>query len=318
MILNGEKFTCINDYRGMQFSAIFNTVSEVVVAVLPAIAVFKFKVDPRQRWSVIGLLSLGYLVAIAGIVRSYYLWKAAETFDLTWWASPQWCSAEVEITLAIICACATPLRAPAERLWRHIRGARNKVASSFGRQTPFSKDGGSILSTTALSRDHDSKFEGVAVIEEQDRNAWVNQMSRTIDLEGIAVDGFGYSVTIQGPEPVPRRRLSKYTKGAAVQLSSVVPSRRGTVRDKETAGSSRDPDRIELARPKRTRANRSNELSQNEISRVNSEERGMRWDREHTRTPSKQGSNRVSEASNSHSMKNWTFFEASESFDNKK
>ena len=102
MILEGEKFTCINDYRGMQFAAIFNTVSEVVVAVLPAIAVFRFKVDPRQRWSVIILLSLGYLVAIAGIVRSYFLWKAAGTYDLTWWASPQWCSAEVEIDLAII------------------------------------------------------------------------------------------------------------------------------------------------------------------------------------------------------------------------
>ena len=194
----------------MQFAAVFNTVCEVIIAILPAIAVFRFKVDPKQRWSVIGLLSLGYLVAIAGIVRSYFLWRAAETYDLTWYASPQWCSAAVEIDLAIICACAAPLRAPVERFYRQVRGIPQKVASiGGGRQTSYGKDGGSIMSTTALSHNHDDKFEGVSVIGEEDRNAWVNQMSRTIDLEGIATDGFGYTVHIQGPTPLPRRRLSK-------------------------------------------------------------------------------------------------------------
>jgi hypothetical protein len=311
MILEGEKFNCINDYRGMQFAAIFNTVSEVVIAILPAIAVFRFKVDPRQRWSVITLLSLGYLVAIAGIVRSYFLWRAAETYDLTWWASPQWCSAEVEIDLAIICACAAPLKAPVERFVKRIRGISHAVTSSVGGGRTFGKDGGSILSTTALSHQHDDKFEGVAVIEDDDRTAWVNQMSRTIDLEGIALDGFGYSVTIQGPEPAPRRRLSKYARGA-VTLGSTVPSRRGTVKDKD--GANKGGERIELAQPKKTRINRSTEVSQDEISRVNSEDRGNRWN--HTRNSSKQGSNRVSE--NSNSMNNWTFFETTESFDTKK
>jgi hypothetical protein len=308
MILEGEEFNCINDYRGMQFAAIFNTVSEVVIAILPAIAVFRFKVDPRQRWSVIGLLSLGYLVAIAGIVRSYFLWRAAETYDLTWWASPQWCSAEVEIDLAIICACAAPLRAPVERFVKRMKGISRTVTSSVaGRRTPFGKDGGSILSTTALSNQHDDKFEGVAVIEEDDRNAWVNQMSRTIDLEGIAVDGFGYTVSIEGPEPAPRRRLSKFGRGA-VALGSTVPSRRGTVKD------SNGGERIELAQPKKTKVNRSVEVSQDEISRVNSEDRASRWN--HTRNSSKQGSNRASE--NSNSMNNWTFLETSESFEVKK
>lgn len=43
------------------------------------------------------------------------------------------------------------------------------------------------------------KFQGVSVINDQDRNDWVKQMSRTIDLEGISDDGFGYMVHISGP-----------------------------------------------------------------------------------------------------------------------
>jgi hypothetical protein len=305
MTLNDEKFSCINDYKGMQAAAVINTVSEVALAVLPAIAVFRFKVDPSQRWSVIGLLSLGYLVAIAGIVRSYYLWRAAETYDLTWWASPQWCCAEVEIDLALTCACAAPLRPPVARFIKRIRGLPD-VVTSMGRRTP--KDDRSILSTTALSGQ--DKFEGVPSVAEDDRNAWVRQMSRTIDLEGIAVDGFGYSVSIQGPPSKPRGRMSRFSKGTAGALNSVVPSRRGTVRDKEH--SERNQVRIELAEPKKPRVIHSVEVSTDEISRVNSEDRMSKWDQ--TRTSSKQGSHRASEQS-ANSMKNWAFQEPRHAYD---
>jgi hypothetical protein len=305
MILNSENFNCVNDYRGMQVAAVFNTVSEVALAILPVIAVFRFKVDPKQRWSVIGLLSLGYLVAIAGIIRSYFLWKAAETYDLTWYASPQWCCAEVEIDLALTCACAAPLRPPIARLIRQIKGLPQLV-STVGRGTPSGKDDRSILSTTALSgRGDTDKFEGVAVIGHDDRNAWVRQMSRTIDLEGIAVDGFGYSVSIQGPKQAPRRRLSKYVKG----LGSAVPSRRGTVKDNERKD--KKVDHIELAKPRGVKMNKSVEVSAEEISKISSEDRAGKWD--YTRTSSKQGSHRVSEQSGS--MKNWTFLEAPQVYD---
>ncbi|KIW07039.1 hypothetical protein, variant [Verruconis gallopava] len=310
MILKGEKFYCINDYRGMQFAAVFNTVCEIVIAVLPAIAVFRFKVDPKQRWSVIGLLSLGYLVAIAGTLRSYYLWKAAETYDLTWWASPQWCCAEVEVDLAITCACAAPLRPPITRLIRRLKGIPEIVSSIGGRRTPHGKDDRSILSTTALSGQHDmDKFEGVAVIAEEDRNAWVRQMSRTIDLEGIAVDGFGYTVTIQGPEQPPRRKLSRYVKNTVGALGSTTPSRRNTVKDKDRTNVGRE--QIELGQPRQSNVECSARESHEEISRVNSEEHASKWN--HTRSSSKQGSSRASDL-NGPSSKNWTFFDAASSY----
>jgi hypothetical protein len=86
----------------MQVAAVFNTFSETWVASLPLVAVFKLRVDYRQRWTVISLLSLGYFVSMAGIVRTYFIFKLFTTYDLTWWSGPQWICSEVEIDLALV------------------------------------------------------------------------------------------------------------------------------------------------------------------------------------------------------------------------
>jgi len=92
----------MNDGRMMEIAAIMYTLSELVIAILPVIAVFRLRVDPRQRWSVIGLLSLGFLVAFAGCFRTFYLYKTVETYDLTWWSTPHWICSEVEIDTALV------------------------------------------------------------------------------------------------------------------------------------------------------------------------------------------------------------------------
>jgi hypothetical protein len=94
---------CINDAVVMQVSSVLNTFSEFVVATLPLIGVFQLHVDKQQRWSVVGLLSLGYLVAMAGCFRAFYIWKARETYDISWWSWPQWICSVVEIDLALVC-----------------------------------------------------------------------------------------------------------------------------------------------------------------------------------------------------------------------
>jgi hypothetical protein len=96
---------CINDGSSMQASAVLNTFSEFVLATLPLLAVFRLNVDRRQRWSVICLLSLGFLVAFAGCFRTFYIWKVLTTYDLTWWSGPQWICSEVEIDLALVSYC---------------------------------------------------------------------------------------------------------------------------------------------------------------------------------------------------------------------
>jgi hypothetical protein len=94
----------MNDSAAMKASAILNTASELVIAILPVLAVFRLQVDPRQRWTVIGLLSLGFLVTLAGCLRTYTIWRTVQSYDLAWWSTPHWICSEVEIDLALVCA----------------------------------------------------------------------------------------------------------------------------------------------------------------------------------------------------------------------
>lgn len=109
----GQK--CDNDAAMMQTCAVLNTLSEFVIAIMPIIIVYRLRIDPRQRWTVIGLLSLSFFVAFAGCFRSYFLWKSmsAADYDMSWWANPHFIASEVEIDLSIV-SDHTPKMSPAK------------------------------------------------------------------------------------------------------------------------------------------------------------------------------------------------------------
>jgi hypothetical protein len=98
----GQK--CHDDVAVMKVCAVLNTVSEFILAAFPIVAVYKLHVDQKQRWTVIGLLSVGFLVGVAGCVRTFFLWKSisASNLDLSWYADLHWIASEVEIDLAIV------------------------------------------------------------------------------------------------------------------------------------------------------------------------------------------------------------------------
>ena len=94
---------CVNDFQLMVAGAVSNTISEIIVASLPIFAVFKLHVAKNQRWTVITLFSMNFLVAIAGICRIYYLALTLTTWDLNWYANPQWICSLIEIDVALVC-----------------------------------------------------------------------------------------------------------------------------------------------------------------------------------------------------------------------
>jgi hypothetical protein len=103
-----------------------------------------------------------------------------------------------------MCSCAAPLSPHIARLWRRLRGLPLK---SRVRRTPKSLE--IVVRKATYSQDYEAVAE------------WAAIMSRTIDIEGIANDGFGYSVTITGPisaSAKPRRRPSKLRKSASAQF----------------------------------------------------------------------------------------------------
>lgn len=71
----------------------------------------------RQRIAVNFLFSLGFIVTIAGIVRTWFIYKSLILeYDQTWYAYPLWIAAAVEIDLGVICASAPVLRPLLARL----------------------------------------------------------------------------------------------------------------------------------------------------------------------------------------------------------
>jgi hypothetical protein len=183
---------CMNDAASMQIAGVLNTISELGAAILPLIAVFRLSVYKAQQWKIVRLMSLGFLVVIVGGFRIMYLRKAVESFDLTWWAGPQWICSEVENYLAVMCACAVPLRPLMGRSMFKV-GFTNK-ASLHNAALITSKSSGSL---------HQTRREA----EPKDRAEWTS-IVQSIDLEGISNDGYGYTVRISGPQfsGPPRRK----------------------------------------------------------------------------------------------------------------
>ena len=57
----------------------------------------------RQRVAVNILFGLGFIVTIAGVVRTYYIYESLiAEYDETWFAYPLWIAAAVEIDLGVV------------------------------------------------------------------------------------------------------------------------------------------------------------------------------------------------------------------------
>ncbi|KAF1810453.1 hypothetical protein P152DRAFT_98877 [Eremomyces bilateralis CBS 781.70] len=106
-----EGAVCIDDGRATLAVGVVNCFADLIVTVLPIPLVMKLKMPLRQRIGVVVLLSLGFIVIIAGSLRSYYIWDSImNSYDETWVGYPLWLAAAVEVDLGVICACAPALR----------------------------------------------------------------------------------------------------------------------------------------------------------------------------------------------------------------
>ncbi|TKA78707.1 hypothetical protein B0A49_02522 [Cryomyces minteri] len=102
---------CLDEGTVTLAAGVINCVADLLVTVLPIPIVMQLQMPIRQRIGVIFLLSLGFIVTNAGVVRTYFIWKSlVKSYDETWFAYPLWIAAAVEIDLAVICACAPALK----------------------------------------------------------------------------------------------------------------------------------------------------------------------------------------------------------------
>lgn len=94
---------CLDEGKVTLAAGVINCVADLLVTTLPIPIVMKLQMPIRQRIGVIFLLSLGFIVTIAGVVRTYYIWKSLiDSYDETWFSYPLWICAAVEIDLAVV------------------------------------------------------------------------------------------------------------------------------------------------------------------------------------------------------------------------
>jgi hypothetical protein len=82
---------------------IISCVADFLCTILPIPVVLRLRMPLRQRIGVCVLLSAGIVVTIAGVIRTWFIWKSLiATFDETWFTYPLWLCAALEIDIAVV------------------------------------------------------------------------------------------------------------------------------------------------------------------------------------------------------------------------
>lgn len=97
------KTKCLDEGILQLVAGLIICVSDLMVTLLPVPIIMRLNIPLRQRIEASILLSVGLIVTFAGIVRTYFGWKALiATYDETWYSYPLWICAAVEVYLAVV------------------------------------------------------------------------------------------------------------------------------------------------------------------------------------------------------------------------
>jgi len=152
--------------------------------------IMKLKMPLKQRLIVCLLLGLGIIVTAAGVVRTYFIWKALiDTYDMTWFAYPLWICAAVEIDLAVLCACAPTLRPLVLKLSKPILSS---ISSMYDK-------GVSGYASRSRSRGHGVLSSGATGPTTLDGNTIINSQ---VDYELDKIDATVEVQETSRPSPV--------------------------------------------------------------------------------------------------------------------
>jgi hypothetical protein len=94
---------CLDEGAVTLWCGIISCVADLLCTILPIPVVLRLRMPLRQRFGICVLLSAGILVTIAGVIRTYFIWKSLiDTYDETWFTYPLWICAALEIDIAVV------------------------------------------------------------------------------------------------------------------------------------------------------------------------------------------------------------------------
>lgn len=95
--------TCIIEREHLLAAGIINTVTDLLVVLLPITTILGVKIPFRETVIIIFLFSAGFMATAAGAVRTYFVYfLTAFSNDKTWDISLTWYAAEIELYVGIV------------------------------------------------------------------------------------------------------------------------------------------------------------------------------------------------------------------------
>lgn len=99
-VLDGK---CLDEGVITLAAGVVTCIADLLCTVTPIPAVWRLRMPMRQRLGVCVLLSAGIVVTVAGVVRTYFIYKSLiGTYDETWFTYPLWICAAIEVDLAVV------------------------------------------------------------------------------------------------------------------------------------------------------------------------------------------------------------------------
>ena len=93
---------CINQGLNLIIAGGLNTLNDFLVVSFPIPTVLKLQLPFRQRIALIVLFAGGYVVCIAGGIRTYYTYHMVMSYDTSWEAYPNWISGSIELYIGVV------------------------------------------------------------------------------------------------------------------------------------------------------------------------------------------------------------------------
>jgi hypothetical protein len=102
---------CINEKIHLLIQGILNIIFDFLAVLIPIPVVMKLNLPIRQRIIVSMLFGAGFVVCLAGVVRTVYMYRVTDGYyDVTWDAFPVWLSTAVELYIGIVCTSIPPTK----------------------------------------------------------------------------------------------------------------------------------------------------------------------------------------------------------------
>ena len=105
----------MNEGAATLWVGVVSCTADFLCTILPIPVVLRLRMPLRQRIGVCVLLSGGIVVTVAGIFRTWFIYKSLiSTYDETWFTYPLWICAALEIDIAVVSQDPRDLDEPVE------------------------------------------------------------------------------------------------------------------------------------------------------------------------------------------------------------